>query len=328
MLVGRVAAAGEPARADALLRELADVPVLAVDGVPELDGLGGVEALRGHRGRLEEPLADDLGAPGPARPQRVHHRVVGVERDQRVGQQRVVEDLALARARDRRPAAAAAHRRDALVERHRAAAPRARALVVDAAEVVREPVELRVHAGAVQALGVVLDDRLPVGGDVVADAGGPAQRAEPVAGEPLRQRADVLPERRRLARDVDEHEPVQDRAADRGQAEAARLEALDLPGVRGVAQRAVEAVGPRVVGALQAPHAALGLVEQAGAAVAADVVERARRAVLARDHQHALAAELARRGTRRARRARPRGPRTPSRRGTGARAPIRRPPRR
>ena len=55
----------------------------------------GVEARLGHRLRLEEPLAHDLGAAGAARPQRVHHHVVGVERDEQVGEEREVEDVAL-----------------------------------------------------------------------------------------------------------------------------------------------------------------------------------------------------------------------------------------
>ena len=49
-----------------------------------------------------------------------------------------------------------------------------------------------------------------------------------------------------------------------------------------------------MIRALQPPHAALGLVEQPRAAVAADVEERARAPVVAGDHEHALAAELAR----------------------------------
>ena len=92
-------------------------------------------------------------------------------------------------------AAVLRHRLGAVVERHRAAAPGARALVLIAAHVVREAVELGVYARAVQALGVVLDDRLPVGLDVVGDRGGAVQVAEAVVLEVRRQLAEVVGER-------------------------------------------------------------------------------------------------------------------------------------
>src|SRR4051812_44972880 len=61
-LAGRVPAGREAAGADALLRERADVPVLAVDLIPELHRVGGVEPVGGDRLGLEEPLAHDLRA--------------------------------------------------------------------------------------------------------------------------------------------------------------------------------------------------------------------------------------------------------------------------
>ena len=61
----------------------------------KLDRVGRVEARRAAIvARLEEPLADDLGAVGRARPQRVQHHVVRVQRDQRVREQQEVEDRA------------------------------------------------------------------------------------------------------------------------------------------------------------------------------------------------------------------------------------------
>ena len=72
----------------------------------------------------------------------------------------------------------------------------------------------------------------------------------------------------------------------------ALVEVLEAVGEGRVAQRAVEAVGPGVVRALQAREPALGLVDQAGAAVAAGVAERAREAVVVGDDEHAVVAEL------------------------------------
>ena len=66
LLVG--VAPGDPgARPRPALLELADVPVLAVGQVPEADRVRRVEAGRGDRRRLEQPVADDpASGPGPA----------------------------------------------------------------------------------------------------------------------------------------------------------------------------------------------------------------------------------------------------------------------
>jgi hypothetical protein len=70
----------------------------------------------------------------------------------------------------------------------------------------------------------------------------------------------VLGGRRRVARAVEEHDPLDDREPHGPQAEAGAVEVLELVGERRVAQASVEAVGPRVVAALQAREAALGVV--------------------------------------------------------------------
>jgi hypothetical protein len=159
-------------------------------------------------------------------------------------------------------------------------------LVVVAAEVVAEPVELRVHARAVQALGVVLDDRLPVRGDVVVDPGAPPQLRVAVGVQVLGERADVFGQRRGRARDVAEQQAAEPLGAHWAQAVAAGVELLELLSVRGVAQAAVEAVGPRVVRTLEAADGALARGDEPGAAVAADVVEAA-----ALEEQQALAGD-------------------------------------
>ena len=97
-----------------------------------------------------------------------------------------------------------------------------------------------------------------------------------------------------LAPEVDQEQAADRREAHRRQPVAGRVEALDPVHVRGGAQRAVQVVGPGVVGAPQAPFdTALALGDQAGAAVPADVVEGARAAVLAPDHDDAVATDLA-----------------------------------
>ena len=68
----------------------------------------------------------------------------------------------------------------------------------------------------------------------------------------------MLLRRRRLAAEVEQHEPLDDREPHLVQREARRIEVRQALGERGAAQRAVEAVGPRVVRALQAAQRALG----------------------------------------------------------------------
>src|ERR1700750_2454674 len=120
--------------------------------------------------------------------------------------------------RARRGPAFRRHRLAALLERHRAAAPGAGAVVLVAAHVVAEAVELRVDAGAVQALGVVLDDRLPVRVDLVGDRGVALELAESVVLEVPGEVAEVVVERAGDARDVGEQEPVALLHADRAEA--------------------------------------------------------------------------------------------------------------
>ena len=72
--------------------------------------------------------------------------------------------------------------------------------------------------------------------------------------------------------------PPSDRAADLEQAEAGAVEVLDPVHVRRGDEPAVEVVGPGVVRALDArADLALGLLDEARAAVAAGVEEGARR---------------------------------------------------
>ena len=108
-----------------------------------------------------------------------------------------------------------------------------------------------------------------------------------------REIADVLVRRRRRAAEVEQHEPLDDREADRLAAPMQAGSKSSSPSVNGaVRSDAVEAVGPRVVRALHAPHAALGLLDEARAAVAADVVERAREPVVVGNDEDAVGADL------------------------------------
>ena len=191
-------------------------------------------------------------------------------------------------------AAVLGHRPGALVEGHRAAAPGAVADHGLAAVVGAERVELRVDARAVQALVVVLGDRLPVGLDLVEALAADRELGGAISVEPSGEVADDLRDRRRLPTEVDHDQPADDLGSQRHEPVAGGVEILDPLGRPGAEELAVEAVGPRVVraGDPSAGPTAL-LLEEPSAAVPADVVKGARDAVLAADDEEALVADLA-----------------------------------
>ena len=109
-------------------------------------------------------------------------------------------------------------------------------------------------------------------------------RSRPAPATSVRQLSEVLRERRRVGVRVDEHERSPGFHLDRHEPELRLVEAgLALRARRG-AERAVEAVGPGVVRALERLALPLALADER-AAVAADVQERAeRRLLVADDH--------------------------------------------
>ena len=177
---------------------------------------------------------------------------------------------------------------------HPAAHPLAVGLEVLAALGRADAAQLGVDRGAVVALLVVLDDDLPVRLERVGVGGHGDEVLGPVVGHDLLEAGGVLLERTRLAARVDEHPAVPLHDVQLGQAELRLVEVLEVAEAAGrVAQRAVELVGPRVVGAddralLHRDAARDELV----AAVAAHVGEGAQHAVVAADQQHAAGAGL------------------------------------
>ena len=97
---------------------------------------------------------------------------------------------------------------------------------------------------------------------------------------------------RRLGGEADEEEARQAAQVDGLEAVAAPVERRRH--VVGVDEAAVELVGPLVVGADELADRALGLVDEAGAAVAADVVEGADLPVVVAHDDHGVGAELQR----------------------------------
>ena len=160
--------------------------------------------------------------------------------------------------------------------------------------------ELGVDRGAVVALHEVLDDELPVGLHVVGDAPAdvelvdlPALDDVAVTEPPGDRAGDRVLERRRLVgqADPDVAEPLPQ--VDRDQPVLRAVDVLHLREVRRRDERPVEGVGPGVVPALQLALAGARLLHaDAGAAVPADVEERAQLPVTAADDQHVLPADV------------------------------------
>ena len=80
-----VGSRGVAARGDPLLREGAELPVLAVGHVPELDRTAGGEVRLGDRLRMKEPLADDARAIRALGLGPMDKDIVGVEAEKQVG---------------------------------------------------------------------------------------------------------------------------------------------------------------------------------------------------------------------------------------------------
>ncbi len=125
------------------------------------------------------------------------HDEVRLDGQEHRREDRVVVDalpLLLRELPERRPAHPAARRHAAalLVDDHVPAEDAAVPEVVGAAPVVREPGEGRMHGGAVVALREVLEEELPVGGDVVLDAPRRFQSREAPRSEAAQERLQRL----------------------------------------------------------------------------------------------------------------------------------------
>src|SRR5579863_2244756 len=228
-----------------------------------------------------------------------------MEGEKAAGKDRVVVDpraLFGREARQRRRTAAAVHGHAALevAHPHRSAEHRALVEVVLGVAVRRQLVEVRVHGGAVVALAVVMEEKLPVRVHLVDGAMDAAQLRQAPVPEPAEQPGQRGGERRRLRREVQEDETLPDLERHWMQRIVRAVEARHLFHVGSGAQGAVEAIGPGVVRALDGrAERRRALLAKAAAAVAAVVVESAQlpRQLLgplgafAQD-DHALVAEL------------------------------------
>ena len=155
----------------------------------------------------------------------------------------------------------------------------------------RELGERRVHRAAVVALRVVLEQELPVRPHVVLDGPRHLEVGQVEPAEPAEERGPGLLERLGLLGEVDEQEPFPGGHRHRVERPVGLVEVLDLVGGRRADEPAVEPVRPGVVGALDgAAELPAVLLADPGAAVAADVVVGAIRALAVPQHDDALLA--------------------------------------
>ena len=148
------------------------------------------------------------------------------------------------------------------------------------------------------ALGVVLDEDLPVCCDVVGLALGESQRRKVEARKCVDKIVEVGEERLSLLVEGQEDKSLPRLAAERHQVVVARIEALQIFGVLRLQELPVGAVDPGVIRADDLLHlAAVGLavgrpLNEGGAAVTAGIDEGVQLVVFAARDDHLLAGEL------------------------------------
>ena len=192
----------------------AQLPVLAVGQVPEVDRRLRVEAGRGDRRRggrtsRRRCACGRCRATGRGGPGRSRGGTTGTRREEGV----VVDApaLLLGEPGERRRAAPAVHRHAAVGvgHPHRPAEHRPLVEVVLGVPVGRQLVEVRVHVRAVVALAVVVEEELPVGFDLVDRLVDRAQLGDAASASNCPwQRRQRLGERRRVGGEVHEEEPL------------------------------------------------------------------------------------------------------------------------
>ncbi len=280
-------------RGKTTLHRGAGVPVLLVGDVPEVHGVGGIEAglLDGFGG--EGPGAFDAGRIGGQRCEAVGHHVVGMEAHQDVGEDVHVDDGAPGGRieppeHDATTGTVERHGLHALTEVHGPAHPCPLRVVVVPALGRADLAQLGVDHRAVVALVVVLGEDLPVGRDHVFVAAGHPQPLRFVGGDHRVEGGQRLVERRRPTRSVDEDQAVPFGDRQFGEPELRRLEAFELLEPRRRPHLALQGVRPRVIGA---DHPAVAGGHPAGeqfvAPVAADVGKAPQHPVLGAGQEHA-----------------------------------------
>ena len=240
------------------LDPLADCPILLVCQVPKIDGVGRVEAgIVGGR-RREEPRTFDACSGRAEWREPMGKDVVGMRRDHQVWEQGDVNHLAEETAGDARQRFKGSrsihgHRRCVRLQVHGASTPQAGRSEVGTAADGCDFAQCWVNGSAVVTLVEVLDDDLPIRFNLVLLPLTDGQPIGLVGCEHAGEVADLLIQGRRDSVEVDEEPAAPGVDGNRYQRVVALVEAEQAGEARGGPQRAVEAIGPRVVRAADEP---------------------------------------------------------------------------
>jgi len=239
---------------DAPLRTLADIPILLVGFMPELNRRGGIKARLRDRIRMVEPLTGDDASMGTAPGESMDEDEVRLQADQHIREDHVIvgslQVFSLEAGQVVRAALSrGCHSTAGPADLHRAAEKRSFFEVVRRRPEVAEFVEGRVYGGTVIAFGIILNDQLPIRGDVVFHLVSDFQVADSPGSESFFQWSEVGIEVVRIFRKIDEDRAHRCSAGDVFERIVLFLKLLGFIHIRGADKLAVEGVGPRMVGA-------------------------------------------------------------------------------
>ena len=155
--------------------------------------------------------------------------------------------------------------------------------------VVENGLESLVEVGdVVAAVEIVVDEDLPVAGDVIAGAGEVVELAETEGRDAAGERAEEVGQGRGGGIEIDEEELLPDFDVDGDEAILLAVEIFDALKFGRAFERTIEAVIPSVVGAVKDGGLAAGIGDDGSGVMAADVVEGAQDAVMAADGDDGL----------------------------------------
>src|SRR2546422_1070500 len=288
----------------AFLRSFTDGPVLAIDQVPEVDRVAGVEVWLLHHARIEVPIAFNRGVRRASGPESMDHEIVRMKTEEHVREDEVIVDavpIFLRHPLQGRPLRVARphHRRVVLRELHEAAVEIAGSRLpceiccVGPGRVVRDPVQVWVDRGAVIALGIVLPEDFPIRLDLVGLAGPEAEILERESPKPGKELTHLFGEVGCPIVQIRPDESAPSADPERAKAVILLPEIHERLRVGRPDEPSLNRIGPCVVGADEGSELLSSVnTDDARPSVPAHVVESADLAVFPPDEQERLVSNL------------------------------------
>src|SRR6266852_2635403 len=298
--LGAESAAFPGARAGAFLGSFTDGPILAIDQIPKVHRVAGVEVWLFHHVRIEVPIALDRRVRRTSWPEAVDHEVVRVQTEEHVGEHEIVVDtttVVLRHPSERGPLRVSGpnHRRVVLGKLHKAPVevgssrfPR-QVCRVRPGGVVRDPVEFRMDRSAMVAFGIVLPEDLPIGLDLVGLSGSEAQVFECESPKPGEELPHLFGEVGRTVVKIRPDESAPCSGSKRTEAVILFAEIHERFRVGRTNQFSLDAVGPGVVRANQGSELfSIGHADNARPSVTANVVKSADVSIVSSNEEEGL----------------------------------------